>query len=210
MVSSTTIDITTARRNGCSRPDAVSQFGRTVGDVTSRRLCPQLATLEKASHERAWIDVAKPMAGTCRFGSPPGRSIRSRWPRAPCAANRSRTRKAAPGRATRVRFPGSSGNGRWTETIYYHLLDCGLRIPPTAGSGSGQLPIRWATTDCTSTWDRIDLRKMVGCSCAGRVTVTNGPFIRPNVEGEMPGHVFQGGHRSRDGFGSRPVAFDPR
>ena len=26
---------------------------------------------------------------------------------------------------------------------------------------------------------------------AGRVMVTNGPLIRPNVEGEMPGHVFQ-------------------
>ncbi len=34
-------------------------------------------------------------------------------------------------------FPNPHGNGRWSQEIYYHLLNCGLRIPPTAGSGSG-------------------------------------------------------------------------
>ena len=34
-------------------------------------------------------------------------------------------------------FPGPRGNGRWSETVYYHVLNCGLRIPPVAGSGSG-------------------------------------------------------------------------
>ena len=34
-------------------------------------------------------------------------------------------------------FPGRNGNGRWSEAIYYHVLNCGLRIPPAAGSGSG-------------------------------------------------------------------------
>ena len=34
-------------------------------------------------------------------------------------------------------YPGSRGNGRWSETVYYHVLNCGLRIPPVAGSGSG-------------------------------------------------------------------------
>ena len=34
-------------------------------------------------------------------------------------------------------FPGPRGNGRWSETVYYHVLNCGLRIPPAAGSGSG-------------------------------------------------------------------------
>ncbi len=28
---------------------------------------------------------------------------------------------------------------------------------------------------------------------AGRIVITNGPLIRPTVEGEMPGHVFQAG-----------------
>ncbi len=34
-------------------------------------------------------------------------------------------------------FPGRNGNGRWSEAIYYHVLECGLRIPPAAGSGTG-------------------------------------------------------------------------
>jgi hypothetical protein len=32
------------------------------------------------------------------------------------------------------------GNGFWTQEIYYHALNCGVRIPPTAGSASGVLP----------------------------------------------------------------------
>ncbi len=38
-------------------------------------------------------------------------------------------------------YPGAIGFGRWPLDIYYHLLNCGLRIPPTAGSGSGWLPV---------------------------------------------------------------------
>ena len=37
-------------------------------------------------------------------------------------------------------FSGVSGIGRWPETVYHHLLNCGLRIPPSAGSGSGLAP----------------------------------------------------------------------
>lgn len=34
-------------------------------------------------------------------------------------------------------FPGKQGEGRYRETIYHYLLNCGLRIPPVAGSGAG-------------------------------------------------------------------------
>jgi hypothetical protein len=88
-------------------------------------------------------------------------------------------------------FPGASGVGRWSETIYYHLLNCGLRIPPTAGSGSGTVsnPLgynrMYVHVDGELTYEKWwdSLRE-------GRVVVTNGPLIRTNVEGEMPGHVF--------------------
>ena len=40
----------------------------------------------------------------------------------------------------RLLFPPPHGIGRWSEAIYYHLLNCGLRIPPSAGSGSGVQP----------------------------------------------------------------------
>ncbi|HEY2759963.1 MAG TPA: hypothetical protein VGI75_04450, partial [Pirellulales bacterium] len=122
-------------------------------------------------------------------------------------------------------FPKPWGNGRWSQELYYHLLNCGLRIPPTAGSGSGvnNNPVGYnrlyvnisnptaternystdpsadsasvATAAASSqdkdiehpmTWDRWweALR-------AGRVIVTNGPLIRPSVQGQPPGYVFK-------------------
>src|SRR5262249_705740 len=38
------------------------------------------------------------------------------------------------------RLPAPLGNGYWSQEIYYHVLNCGLRIPPSAGSASGVLP----------------------------------------------------------------------
>jgi hypothetical protein len=88
-------------------------------------------------------------------------------------------------------FPGTTGNGRWSETIYYHVLNCGLRIPPAAGSGSGTngspLGNNRVYVYCgdefsaENWWEGLD---------AGRVFVTNGPLLRPMVQGRPPGHVF--------------------
>ena len=88
--------------------------------------------------------------------------------------------------------PGPGDVGRWTETVYYNLLNCGLRIPPTAGSGSGVAsnPVGYnrvyVHVEPPLSYDRWleNLR-------AGQVVVTNGPLIRPNVGGELPGYVFQ-------------------
>jgi hypothetical protein len=38
------------------------------------------------------------------------------------------------------RLPHPHGNGYWSQEIYYHALNAGLRIPPSAGSASGVLP----------------------------------------------------------------------
>jgi hypothetical protein len=96
-------------------------------------------------------------------------------------------------------YPGVHGNGRWSQAIYYHLLNCGLRIPPSAGSASGVLPnpvgYNRVYVHCGEklTWDAWweNLRR-------GRVVVTNGPMLRPEMygpggpqEGALPGHVFQ-------------------
>ena len=89
-------------------------------------------------------------------------------------------------------FPGASGNGRWSEAIYYHLLNCGLRVPPTAGSGSGEVPNplgynrMYVHVDGELTYD-----KWWEGVRAGRVVITNGPLLRPTVEGEVPGFVFR-------------------
>jgi hypothetical protein len=97
------------------------------------------------------------------------------------------------------RFPSPHGNGRWTHEIYYQLLNCGLRIPPSAGGASGVLPnpvgYNRVYVHCGKelTWDAWweNLRR-------GQVVVTNGPLLRPRVhgagapkEGALPGHVFK-------------------
>ena len=94
-------------------------------------------------------------------------------------------------------YPGKLGNGRWGEAIYQHVLNCGLRVPPAAGSGAGtsRSPIgtNRVYVHCDGRFSRGDpfspdlwwqgLR-------SGRVLVTNGPLLRVQVEGHPPGHVF--------------------
>jgi len=93
----------------------------------------------------------------------------------------------------RLSFPAPHGNGLWSQAIYYKLLDCALRIPPSAGSASGVLPnpvgynrvYVYCGKDLTydAWWENLK---------AGQVVVTNGPLIRePRLNGKLPGHVFQ-------------------
>jgi hypothetical protein len=89
-------------------------------------------------------------------------------------------------------FPGRSGNARWSEAIYFHILNCGLRLAPAAGSGSG-------TNDSPAGTNRVYVYCQDGFTeeswweglAAGRVFVTNGPLLRPRVAGHPPGNVFQ-------------------
>lgn len=92
----------------------------------------------------------------------------------------------------KFRYPDPWGNGQWSHFIYFQLLDCGLRIPPSAGSGSGSSPNPvgynrvYVFVDSELSYERWweGLR-------AGRVVVTNGPLMLPSVEGHAPGHVFR-------------------
>lgn len=38
------------------------------------------------------------------------------------------------------RLPARLGKGCWMQEIYYHVLNCCLRLPPSAGSTPGVLP----------------------------------------------------------------------
>ena len=88
-------------------------------------------------------------------------------------------------------YPGTHGNGRWSQDIYYHLLNCGLRLPPSAGSASGVLPnpvgYNRVYVHCDG---ELNYENWFEGLRAGRVVVTNGPLLRPRVNGELPGHVF--------------------
>ncbi len=88
-------------------------------------------------------------------------------------------------------FPGKTGNGRWSEAIYHHLLNCGVSIAPAAGSGSGtnknpvgtnRVYVHCDEEFTPESWFQ-GLRN-------GHVFVTNGPLLRTTVEGHPPGHQF--------------------
>jgi hypothetical protein len=89
-------------------------------------------------------------------------------------------------------FPGPRGNGRWSETVYYHVLNCGFHIPPAAGSGSGfndnPVGTNRVYVFCGNKFSEEDWWDGLK---AGRVFVTNGPLLRPMVEGQPPGNVFK-------------------
>jgi hypothetical protein len=89
-------------------------------------------------------------------------------------------------------FPEPLGNGSWTQAIYYHTLNAGFRIPPSAGSASGVLPNpvgynrMYARVDGEPTW-----KTWWSAVRAGHVFVTNGPLLRLTANGHLPGSVLR-------------------
>jgi hypothetical protein len=92
----------------------------------------------------------------------------------------------------RERLPDPLGNGHWTQEIYYRLLDCGIRIPPSAGSASGVLPNPVGYNRVyVHTGVPLDPEKWWAGLKAGRSFVTNGPLLLVEANGQLPGHVFR-------------------
>jgi len=90
-------------------------------------------------------------------------------------------------------LPPPLGNGQWTQEIYYHILNCGLRLPPSAGSASGVLPNPVGYNRVyVHVGDRMDYEPWWAGLKAGRSFVTNGPLLLCKANGHFPGHVFQG------------------
>ena len=90
-------------------------------------------------------------------------------------------------------YAGPFGYARWSQDVYFKLLDCGLRLPPTAGSGSGMSPnpagYNRVYIHLDSSFDYGQWWKNLK---AGQAVVSNGPLLRAKVENELPGHTFHG------------------
>ncbi len=82
---------------------------------------------------------------------------------------------------------------RWALQIYYHLLNAGLHMPMTAGSGSGSNtnPLGY---NRVYAWveGEVTYEKWWQAVKRGRTFVTNGPLLRCSIGGEKPGISFQG------------------
>jgi hypothetical protein len=88
-------------------------------------------------------------------------------------------------------FPEPWGLGRWAQHVYFQMLEAGFRISPGASSGAGRTKnppgfnrvYVYCGEDFSEQawWDGLR---------AGRVVITNGPLLRPFVNGQPPGSVF--------------------
>jgi hypothetical protein len=162
-------------------------------DVKSNDLAPLwTAAGEVHAQSEAWVDVARAFSWDLPLlvaeGSVDSIELANRH----LAHDTTMGDEAGGKPRDKDRYAGVAGIGRWTENIYYHLLNCGLRIPPSAGSGSGEAP---NPVGYNRMYVQVDgpfsPEKWREGLEAGRVVVTNGPLMRPKVEGEYPGHVFQ-------------------
>jgi hypothetical protein len=87
------------------------------------------------------------------------------------------------------RLPAPLGNGFWTQEIYYLVLNCGLRIPPSAGSASGVLPNPVGYNRVyVHVEGAFSYEKWWEGLRAGRSFVTNAPLPRVRVNVKLPGH----------------------
>ncbi|HEX4148536.1 MAG TPA: hypothetical protein VHY20_06095 [Pirellulales bacterium] len=96
-------------------------------------------------------------------------------------------------KSVRKRADDSRAAAELAQQVYFQILECGLRLPPSAGSESGVSanPVGY---DRMYAWvDKEDFNRDRWWRAVrlGRVTVTNGPLIRPTAGGRLPGHEFQ-------------------
>ncbi len=153
---------------------------------------PMKFLAEARQHQGVWVDVEKPF-----WYDTPVWLASGMVDSIGIAHNHMQRDGVYPGEAwgrarDKQRLPDPQGNGFWTQEIYYHALNCGLRLPPSAGSASGVLPNPVG-------YDRVyvHLDGALGYEPwweglrAGRVFVSNGPLLRCRANGQWPGHVFK-------------------
>jgi hypothetical protein len=152
---------------------------------------PMRFVADARRHEGVWIDIEKPFwwdvpvwlaSGQVNsIGLANNHMCRSRMYESE-AWGRPRDTK---------RLPAPRGNGFWTQEIYYHILNCGLRIPPSAGSASGVLPNPVGYNRVfVHIGEKLDYDAWWRGLRAGRSFVTNGPLLVCQVNGQLPGRVF--------------------
>ncbi|MEC8475558.1 MAG: hypothetical protein VXZ38_12955 [Planctomycetota bacterium] len=92
----------------------------------------------------------------------------------------------------RTAYPGLQGNGFWTQDIYYHLLNAGFRIPPSAGSASGVLPnpIGHNRVYVHLNGEPLNRENWFRALSRGECFVTNGPLLRTTANQRRSGATF--------------------
>ncbi len=171
-------------------------------DPQKAELPSLLPGLQQAQAQGAWIDVADPQSWELPVWLALG-GVRSIQVASAALLRSGQTTPSQEGYVPdRRRFRGPWGQALWHQYIYFQVLDAGFRIPPSAGSGSGLVgnPVGYNRVYVYSPGP-FDAKRWWDHYAQGRVVVTNGPLLRPAVEGHPPGHVF-------DLPGQQPLVLD--
>ena len=189
-------EVTLGRFNGGG--GRLSFFGIPQLDGLSKKIServeypPSGDFLKRARKQDAFIDVSRPDSHDLPIWLASGMTTSI------CVLNGDARRDGVGSPSLNLRKPDSTlypepiDRIRWAHDIYYKILNCGLRIPPTAGSGSGETPnpvgynrvyVHCGNEFTTERW-WDGLQK-------GRSIITNGPMLRLRVNDHLPGHVFK-------------------
>ena len=90
------------------------------------------------------------------------------------------------------RFAGSTphATGRYAQHIYFQLLNCGLRIAPSAFSNSGDVRNPPGYNRVYVQCDKLSSQTWYENLELGKSIVSNGPVLTAKVNGQHPGYVF--------------------
>lgn len=89
-------------------------------------------------------------------------------------------------------FCGDEGFARWILSLYYRLLNCGIRLPASGGSASGIMPspVGYCRTYVRLT-EPFTYENWFSALRNGRSFATNGPMLFLNVADEEPGGLLR-------------------
>ena len=87
-------------------------------------------------------------------------------------------------------YIGSRGLALWIMKLYYSILNCGFRLPLSAGSANGVKPAQVGFNRVYAKLDRFSYDGFLAAMKAGRSFTTNGPILDLVVgDGHGPGAV---------------------
>ncbi|XZE53537.1 CehA/McbA family metallohydrolase [Planctomycetaceae bacterium SH139] len=159
--------------------------------VQSREFPSPMHFVEQASqqNENVWIDIEKPFWWDVPTWLATGRMSSIGIANNHMCRSEMLTNEAWGRPRDSQRLPDPHGNGYWTQEIYYHILNCGIHIPPSAGSASGVLPnpVGYNRVYVQLEQNKFTRDNWFAALRAGRCFVTNGPLLRATANDLWPG-----------------------
>ncbi len=92
-----------------------------------------------------------------------------------------------------TQFLGDEGFAHWVLDLYYRYLNCGIRLPASAGTASGIMssPLGYCRTYAWLDGEAFSYEGWFAALRAGRSFATNGPMLLLEVDGQRPGALLR-------------------